>query len=721
MAGHIILPISLRDGSYLLLRLQEDYFYRVAHDIFLPEDKDVLEKSSALAEKIWGQDKNIFPVFVKTQRNSDLQRLFVKLAGIFVAVFVAFNWLAMLKNRNTRIRSFLELTKSIVENKSISHLDEKQIVIDREHYKGSMFSGIIKSLLYMTILPLLALTLLLNFVMLYRLEEYASQDACQFIFALAAEIDDIHRNSVLLGTDFLRSPEVEILLTSDKSTGVPYGSYQILIDRFIEFRKFLPEMKNIAFYNVNGENVYASVFFDPSILTDYHEDDLVKLKESRDDYIPFFLTASGKANYNITVGKKIYHSGDYYTSRQLVGYIIYTYDYASLVRANRLLEKGELFILAPLAISEDGIWKPEYFNRDRATVSSMKANGAVAKLASVHTGFWGTYLVYKSNKPGFSQVFGGNRYVYYLCVFLFALFVLLTAVIYTLIMKPINEIKDMISRRVESLSSGNLYSQSRNEVLIITEHFNRLIERIQQLTEENYKVRENEARLKYLEKEAQLRALEQQINPHFLHNTLEVIKWMAFKHENIDIANLAVALGKFYRNSIIHKDIWYITIQDEMYNLQNYFFIQHHRFPDKFDVEFAVDETLGDTVIPKLILQPLVENSIEHGFKNVESGGLVYISIEKKQGRIAILIADNGCGIPKDKLQHIRDNTYHSGEESIRSSIAFSNVYERLVLYMGSECIFNIISEEGKGTSVQILLPYEPKNKLNSINNRDKS
>lgn len=189
---------------------------------------------------------------------------------------------------------------------------------------------------------------------------------------------------------------------------------------------------------------------------------------------------------------------------------------------------------------------------------------------------------------------------------------------------------------------------------------------------------------------AELNALQAQINPHFLYNVLDVISWLAKMEEQELIDKMVTALSKFYRMGL-HNGENEIPVRDEIEHVKNYAFLQKVRFPDLFFLDLDVDEAVLDAKIIKIVLQPLVENAIKHGFCRITKGGVVKITGRAlEDGYLEFTVSDNGCGLKLDPLS--RDNQ--------TQGYGVRNVNERLIMAYGRECGLKYSSSESGGTQV---------------------
>lgn len=198
---------------------------------------------------------------------------------------------------------------------------------------------------------------------------------------------------------------------------------------------------------------------------------------------------------------------------------------------------------------------------------------------------------------------------------------------------------------------------------------------------------------------AEIEALQMQINPHYIYNTLASIKWLIFQGDVIKSTKTLDAFIALLRSTIGNRDE-YITIESEIENLKNYVLINNTRYGDKVMVEYFVTFGCEHYKIPKMILQPFIENAFFHAFP-YETEGRIEIFIRKLNGNLQIKIRDNGIGMSENELCKLGEKTEHF------SGIGINNVDSRLKLIYGNEFGINIESEKNKGTTVTILVPVE--------------
>lgn len=242
-----------------------------------------------------------------------------------------------------------------------------------------------------------------------------------------------------------------------------------------------------------------------------------------------------------------------------------------------------------------------------------------------------------------------------------------------------------------------------------------LMWQIERLIEKYAAMRSKRDLARIFDKQTELTALQSQINPHFLYNTLESIRGQAMVDGNTEIAKMVEALAAFFRYSISRKGNL-VTLREELANINNYMLIQRYRFCNRFSLEVIIDEedeVAYDFLIPKLIIQPVVENAIFHGLEERSEGGKVEIEIILTDSNLIITISDNGKGMEGLELQKLNERIWASdsrledgkGNTQRNTGIALPNIHKRIQLLFGRTYGVNIYSTAGQGTDVEITIP----------------
>ncbi|WP_434419399.1 sensor histidine kinase [Tissierella praeacuta] len=272
--------------------------------------------------------------------------------------------------------------------------------------------------------------------------------------------------------------------------------------------------------------------------------------------------------------------------------------------------------------------------------------------------------------------------------------ILLAIIISGTLVKPIYKLKN----HMVEVSNGNLdsYYETKNndEISILGKVFNQMLMDIKKLINQVYKVQTQK-------RNAELRVLQSQINPHFLYNTLDTIQWKALEYKAFDVADMINSLSIFFRISLSDGKE-FITISDEIEHVRNYLEIQKTRYKDKISYSINLKESISQNLVPKMIIQPLVENSIYHGLKLKKQKGIININVLSENDYIIIEVIDNGIGMNHKMLATTKDNLYNSIESE---HYGLYNINERLKLTFKDKYNIDIDSEFGKGTKVLLKIP----------------
>lgn len=285
-------------------------------------------------------------------------------------------------------------------------------------------------------------------------------------------------------------------------------------------------------------------------------------------------------------------------------------------------------------------------------------------------------------------------------IFLIAIFTILFA----MMIYFANKISIKNTKSIDELLKGLEYVQNgdftrklsintNDEFQKVEEYYNNMIDKIRELINKN----EEEIKRATL---AQIKHLESQFNPHFLFNTLEMLRYM-IKMNDKNAEKVTLSMAKILRYSL-DNNIRSTRLKDDIRYIEDYLFIQKLRYGNKFDYEICIGQGLENVIIPKLIIQPIIENSIKYGFHSKE---YLYINInaEVVENMIIIKVHDNGDGISKDEVRNI--NMLLKSDKNESSHIGLYNVQKRIQLIYGDSYGIEISSRQGKGTNIFIKIP----------------
>lgn len=269
------------------------------------------------------------------------------------------------------------------------------------------------------------------------------------------------------------------------------------------------------------------------------------------------------------------------------------------------------------------------------------------------------------------------------------------------ISRPIHRLMTFMQRAEAGDLTTRYWGDSRDEIGMLGRSYTSLLTKINdllQLTEKQEKQK----------REAELRILQAQIKPHFLYNTLDTIQWMARKQGAEDVSEMVQSLSRLFRIGL-SKGNEFVPLAEEFEHVRSYLQIQKQRYKNKLQYTLDLDPDIAHCFVPKVILQPIVENAIYHGIKERRGPGSVAVKGERQGDRIVLTVADDGAGMDEATLGNIRrklDRGTDAQMETSGSGYGLANVQARLKLTYGAEAADLFIeSERGKGTAVKLVYP----------------
>lgn len=285
----------------------------------------------------------------------------------------------------------------------------------------------------------------------------------------------------------------------------------------------------------------------------------------------------------------------------------------------------------------------------------------------------------------------------FILLFLLTISLLVVKRIISKVYRPL----DKVVRKMDDVASGSM--KTRINVEHMGEDFTKLAVGFNSMMEEILVLMEQVKMEQHQIEQIRFNALQSQIQPHFLYNTLECIHWQAMVDGNGEISTLVKALAKYYRICLSGgHDV--IPLKMELEHVRNYLIIQNMRYDDIIGSEFDVEEAASDVMIPKLTLQPLVENSIYHGIKVKEGKtGSLFLKVRKRSSDVLITLADTGTGMSQ---QQIDEMNQHLSEYDDSFGYGVRNVNKRIELLYGEEFGLYYLRNESGGVTVEIRLPY---------------
>jgi len=318
----------------------------------------------------------------------------------------------------------------------------------------------------------------------------------------------------------------------------------------------------------------------------------------------------------------------------------------------------------------------------------------VCRLASAKTGW--TYL----NLFSYDEIYAINTYVRYgLILGLLVLFAGAAAVTRRLalvITRPLEQLTaamELVEDGQFAEAGAHLPDQDRkDEIGILTQEFGRMIDKITELIHENYE-------MQLLIKDTQYRALQAQIRPHFLYNTMNSINWLIRSGRGEEASQMTVAFSDFLRASFSSK--LEDTVEKEVELVENYMNIQKLRYQRRAEFVLEAEGDLGRYLMPRMILQPLVENAINYGVDNSLKLCRIMVRIREREETLVLEVEDDGPGMSAEELEAVRTFTM----KPKGNGIGLKNIAERLKLFFGGQAVMEIQSSPGEGTKIYMEIP----------------
>lgn len=432
-----------------------------------------------------------------------------------------------------------------------------------------------------------------------------------------------------------------------------------------------------------------------------------KFNNELDNILPATYRAQGA---NVWTG--IIEQNSLISSRQIrekknislahLGILIITIDMNELIQETLNLSEDKGFVISrndePIYMTNINDFRPIPAMNGSKNYKIRKLNGK-EYLITLQTSRY-SQLTYFNILP-FDEITAKTKVLKQLMILLFVFMLTLTLFLSRRAAKAISKPLEELTEKMKLVQNGKFESADYAQEKYLNDEFGRLhmnfrimLDKINSLIKENYKKQ-------LIIKETEYKALQAQINPHFLYNTLDSINWLAKVNKQPKISVIAEALGNMMRN-IISKKAHLISIKDELDIVNNYITIQKYRYDQRLHFAVNISPDAEEYSIPKLTLQPIVENAIQHGLEEVISDCRISVSAYSLENTLKIVVKDNGPGMDEATIQSI----YNGEIKSKSSGIGLYNIIERIKLMFGHEYGIEIRSQIGEGTEVMITLPF---------------
>ena len=287
------------------------------------------------------------------------------------------------------------------------------------------------------------------------------------------------------------------------------------------------------------------------------------------------------------------------------------------------------------------------------------------------------------------------------------LLVLIGIIINIVITSPVAEIVKAMRLVGEKNLTQRINMKFDGEIGYISQNINKMLDRIEQMTRRIFSTQERLYEVEILKKQAELSALQSQINPHFLYNTLECIRSIGIAYDVNEVVEISTAMADIFRYSVKGGD--FVTVGDEIKTINKYFSIISIRFSGRFTLVTDVDEGIMRYRLPRMVLQPIIENAVYHGLEKKEGDGAISLKGTECNGRIIFIIQDDGVGIVPDELDRLnnfinKESSEESKDEGKRS-VGLLNINARIKMVFGNDYGIKINSPPNTGTKVTVTFP----------------
>lgn len=280
----------------------------------------------------------------------------------------------------------------------------------------------------------------------------------------------------------------------------------------------------------------------------------------------------------------------------------------------------------------------------------------------------------------------------------FLVIVLVSWMISRSIVVPIINITNGMSRVKKGDFDVRITQHENSEIGMLSKHFNDMTEELKFFIDKVYKQ-------ELSKRDAELKAIQAQIDPHFLYNTLDTIYWMLVVDDNEEVADMVVSLSDILRYSISEGED-FVTVSEDVKHLENYLRIHKARFNEKLTYNIHMDEDILDVKIPKLLIQPIVENAIKHGIKDKSTEGEIHIIGKCEEDQLILCVRDNGIGMRKSKIREVLEGTAKVEDDS-HTGIGLKSVHKRIKLIYGEQYGITIDSVPNQYTLVTLRLKLD--------------
>lgn len=388
-----------------------------------------------------------------------------------------------------------------------------------------------------------------------------------------------------------------------------------------------------------------------------------------------------------------------------------TFKIEEIINSGNLLLLGEHGVIASLNENING----PFLDRDTESVITRletgkiirKVNGTECMVTFQKSDYSGWTIVSLIPREALlTSAYTVRRIIFITTIACLILSLIIAYIVTLSISKPLKNLRNVMDSFGENNTDIEYIDYKKDDIGILGAKFNNMIIRINHLINAIYKVELMKKSEEAKRKQAELDALQMQINPHFIYNTLDVVRWEAISQEKCEgrVSQMIAEFSGLLRLST-KKSGSLVDIQEEFDHVVSYIKVISFSYAENFIIDWNIEnESIRSSKITKLTLQPLIENAVVHGFENIKTEKRIRIRGYRTENDVVIEIADNGIGMDGGKLSDIKNELENNGSKG--NSLGLRNVNERIKLTFGERYGLHVYSEKGKGTSVVIRIPF---------------
>lgn len=576
---------------------------------------------------------------------------------------------------------------------------------------------------YAIITPILLLISVLLLVHNYRSAVLSEEERCiQNVQSISDSIGVVQKNIMEMGVYISINKEIKKILTVDEpeqlNRDVRFWQNRAPMEIVEDMVAIDGQIKTMAIYPENGVNPYFNCVDRSSYISDMEQvrgQEIYRLAvQEKGKFLWQRVGRQQTDTYQHNLNDKIVMYREIYdmARRNKLGYLVVgsSAEIFDEICSNALSGRQESVVV----MSEYGAELVRCGSVEDEAVSQMLAEkfSGTASGELIQSSTWKNYSIYQcrdeetgtivvkmARRVGWRDL--SNTIIYaplaLLLGFLIGLYPVLV-VVSDIVSKPLHTLSIAMENFKQGDFSQKVEVMTQDEVGEASACFNRMVDDIRELIDKNYV-------MALKERESELDVLQAQINPHFLYNTLDSLYWKAMESENEEIAEDILSLSQLFR-LVLNRGNGIVTVQAEAELLERYLHIQKMRFGKRLEYEVSVDQAILKEEIPKLILQPFVENAIVHGFEKTDGNYTLRVTGVKKEAYMIFRITDTGVGMSEEQMAAIwdKEDTRKYASQRI-GRYAIKNVKERLALVYRDDYALTIESRVGQGTTVTVSVP----------------